>query len=312
MRAYFRVGVFAALAMLVSCFVLAAPVAAADKPFQRDDLADARSSSRRQIKTDAGAVAKPSATLRATPTRRSRSAISAPACRSSARSSRSRRTTARNWLRLARTILQIRADRRPRAHAAARARRDRRLYRLSARRQRAARRPTASSILGRTFADRKRVAPGARHAAPLARPARDRRRARPVRAAARGSRLPHARLHGRCRRGLAARLLPVLRGAAGQAHRFLALRRGRRPGQAGALGRGEAALRRGPEARRALLDHAARRPALGGARRRCRSPPTSPSTCATASRSCASPARPTCCRAPASAASRWSASTPTA
>ena len=32
--------------------------------------------------------------------------------------------------------------------------------------------------------------------------------------------------------------------------------------------------------------------------------------CATASRSCASPARPMCCRAPASAASRWSASTP--
>ena len=50
--------------------------------------------------------------------------------------------------------------------------------------------------------------------------------------------------------------------------------------------------------------------AVDGARRRWRSPPTSPSMCATASRSCASPARPMCCRAPASAAFRWSASTP--
>ena len=40
--------------------------------------------------------------------------------------------------------------------------------------------------------------------------------------------------------------------------------------------------------------------------------PISPSSCATAARSCALPARPMCCRAPASAASRWSASTPAA
>ena len=39
-------------------------------------------------------------------------------------------------------------------------------------------------------------------------------------------------------------------------------------------------------------------------------PPSSTSMCATASRSCASPARPMCCRAPASAAFRWSASIP--
>ena len=57
----------------------------------------------------------------------------------------------------------------------------------------------------------------------------------------------------------------------------------RRPGQAGAVGGGEAALRRGPQARRALRDHAARRPAVDRARRRCRSRPTSTSMCATAS-----------------------------
>ena len=98
--------------------------------------------------------------------------------------------------------------------------------------------------------------------------------------------------------------------AAGQAHRLLAVRRGRRPGQARALRRRQAALRRRPQARRALQRDAARRPAVDRARRRWRSRPTSPSTCATASRWRASPARPTCCRAPASAASRWSASTP--
>jgi len=38
-------------------------------------------------------------------------------------------------------------------------------------------------------------------------------------------------------------------------------------------------------------------------------PPNSPSSCATASRSCVFPARPSCCRAPDSAASRCSAST---
>ena len=144
------------------------------------------------------------------------------------------------------------ADRRPRAHAPARARLDRRLHRLSARRQ--AGRGGGSARDARPELRRAQaVAAGARRAAALARAARDRRAARPIRAAARGARLPHARLHGRCRRGLAARLLPVLRRAARQAHRFLALRRRRRRGQAGAVGRREAALRRGPEARRALL-----------------------------------------------------------
>ena len=98
--------------------------------------------------------------------------------------------------------------------------------------------------------------------------------------------------------------------AAGQAHRFLAVCRGRGHRQAGAVGRRQAALRRGAQARRALQRDAARGPALDrqgdavevGRPRR--------SMCATASRSCASPARPMCCRAPASAASRWSASTP--
>ena len=46
----------------------------------------------------------------------------------------------------------------------------------------------------------------------------------------------------------------------------------------------KAALRRGPAARRALFDHAARRPAVDRAAKRCRSPPTTTSMCATAAR----------------------------
>ncbi len=49
-----------------------------------------------------------------------------------------------------------------------------------------------------------------------------------------------------------------------QAHRLLALCRGRGPGQAGALGRRTANLRRRAEAWRDLRYHAARRPALDG------------------------------------------------
>ena len=54
--------------------------------------------------------------------------------------------------------------------------------------------------------------------------------------AAREIRLPHCELQRGLGRRIAARLLPVLR-ASSQAHRLLAVRRGFRPGQAGALGR---------------------------------------------------------------------------
>src|SRR2546430_16334021 len=59
MRAFFRAGVIAALATLVSFSAIAA-----EKPFQRDDLADAAIKLEGQIKQDAGTVAKPVATLR--------------------------------------------------------------------------------------------------------------------------------------------------------------------------------------------------------------------------------------------------------
>ena len=117
-------------------------------------------------------------------------------------------------------------------------------------------------IVGRSFGDRRRLAAGARCAAAVARAARGRRRARALREDARGPRLPPARLFGRCGRRFAARLLPVLRDAARQAHRLLAVRRGRGHRQARAVGRRQAALRRRAQARRALQRDAARRPAV--------------------------------------------------
>ena len=67
---------------------------AADKAFKRDDLADSAIKLEAQIKSEAGTVAKSARRCEPMPTPPSSAAISAPACRSSARSRPPRRTTA--------------------------------------------------------------------------------------------------------------------------------------------------------------------------------------------------------------------------
>ena len=57
-----RAGIAAALVFLLA--LLAAAPAAAEKPFQRDDLSDAAIKLEARIKSDAGPVTKPLATLR--------------------------------------------------------------------------------------------------------------------------------------------------------------------------------------------------------------------------------------------------------
>ena len=105
------------------------------------------------------------------------------------------------------------------------------------------------------------MASGAGRAAAVARSARSRRGARPIREDARRARLPAAGLHRRFRLGLAARLFPVLRGPR-QARRLCAVPGAGRQRQAGAdVGR-QAALRRRPQARRALQHQSARRAAV--------------------------------------------------
>ena len=79
--------------------------------------------------------------------------------------------------------------------------------------------------------------------------------------AARRARFPAAGLQRRFRFGLAARLLPVFRGSR-QAHRFRAVPGAGRQRQAGAVVGRQAALRRRPQAWRALQHQSARRAAV--------------------------------------------------
>ena len=105
MLTFVRAGLAAALVLLLP--VLAAQPAAAEKAFQRDDLADAAIKLEAKIKSDAGAVTKPAATLRrdadaAFGRNDSRTglqilgqiAVVAP-------------NDSANWLRLAKSVLQI-------------------------------------------------------------------------------------------------------------------------------------------------------------------------------------------------------------
>ncbi len=118
-------------AALIALAVL--PALAADKAFKRSDLDDAAIKLEAQIKSDAGTVTKPAATLRhdadaAFQKNDFRTGMTvlgqlvavAP-------------NDAANWLRLARTVLQIRARDDREKRAAARSRLDRGLYRLPAR-----------------------------------------------------------------------------------------------------------------------------------------------------------------------------------
>ncbi len=89
MPAFVRAAVAAALVLL-----LCVPAAAADKPFKRDDLADAAIKLEAQIKPEAGQVTKPLATLRRDADAAFQRNDPRARCRSSGRSRRGARTTA--------------------------------------------------------------------------------------------------------------------------------------------------------------------------------------------------------------------------
>ena len=218
-------------------------------------------------------------------------------------------TDASNWLRLARTVLQIRPrDDREKALL---------LDRASTAAYIAYQRATARdleadslAVLGKTLADRKQWRPALDSHAACARSARERRPARPIRAAAQRIRLPHAGLLGRFRRR-------SRRASASSSRKnCLASAPISRPSwrSPARTSRRSRPTTSSFASKASSTASATRSRCAPGCRRRCarrwRSRPTSPSSCATASRSCASPARPMCCRAPASAAFRCSASTP--
>src|SRR5580658_3083963 len=111
MRSLVRAGLTAALVVILSVSAFAA-----DKPYHRDDLSDAAIRLEAQIKADAGPVAKPLATLR----READAAFAKNDQRTGMQLLGQIVATApgdaANWLRLAKTILQIRpADPRERS-----------------------------------------------------------------------------------------------------------------------------------------------------------------------------------------------------
>ena len=191
----------------------------------------------------------------------SSAAISAPACRSSGRSRPPRRRTAATgcgWPAPSSRSGPPTPANRPSCWSAPRPRPTSPISAPAMPARRRTRWPCSAARCPSASCGVRRWMPAA-----VARPARSRRRARPVREAARRARLPAARLHRRFRLGVAARLFPVLRGSR-QARRFRAVPGAGRHRQAGAdVGR-QAALRRRPQARRALQHQSARRPAVDG------------------------------------------------
>ena len=233
---------------------------AADKAFKRDDLADSAIKLEAQIKSEAGPVAKSGATLRTDADAAFKRSDFRTGLQILGQIAATAPDDSGNWLRLAAHHFPDLPDEQQRADLPSGARLDRRLHRLSARRQCRRRGGRACRARPRDVRTQA-VASGARCVAALARPARGRRGARPIRKNARRARLPAAGLHRRFRLGLAARLLPVLRGPR-QAHRLRAVPGAGRQRQAGAdVGR-KAALRRRAQARRALQHQSARRAAV--------------------------------------------------
>ncbi len=279
---------------------------AADKAFKRDELANSAVKLEAQIKSEAGPVAKSSATLRTDADAAFKRSDFRVGLQILGQIAATTPEDSANWLKLAKTIFQIRSASSSeqtflyeRASTAA--------YIAYQRAGNPAEEADALAVLGRAMSERK-----------LWRPALDSLRLsldmREV-AEVRGQYEKMRDQHG-------FRLLDYTVDSDGASPRacfqfsedlakrvdfapFLALAGTDKPAL---TSRGQAALRRRAEAWRALQHQSARGAAVHRQGDPCRNRPSSTSMSATASRSCASPAAPMCCRAPASAAFRWSAS----
>src|SRR3954454_24317605 len=105
MLAFIRAGALAALMTLVSFTAFAA-----DKPFQRSDLADSAVRLEAQIKTESGQVAKPVASLRSEADAAFAKRDFRAGMQTLAQIVSVAPKEAGNWMRLARAILQIRPN----------------------------------------------------------------------------------------------------------------------------------------------------------------------------------------------------------
>ena len=251
------IGLIRAAALCATLALGLVSAQAADKAFKRDDLQDSAVKLEAQIKSEAGAVAKSNATLKTDADAAFKRSDFRTGLQILGQIAATTPDDSGNWLRLARTIFQIWPKNSSEGNLPAGARLDRGLHRLPARRQCRRRGGRAGRARPRDVRPQA-VASGAGQPAAVARHARGRRGARPIREAARRARFPAARLYRRFRLGVAARLFPVLRGPR-QARRLRAVPGAGGQRQAGAdIGR-QAALRRRPQARRALQRQSARR-----------------------------------------------------
>ena len=149
MLACIRAGLAAALMTLVSF-----TASAADKPFQRSDLADSAVRLETQIKTESGQVAKPVATLRSEAEAAFGKRDFRAGMQTLAQIVSVAPREAGNWLRLSRAILQIRPnDDRERTNFLERAATA--AYIAYQRSGNAGEEADALVLLGRTFAERK-------------------------------------------------------------------------------------------------------------------------------------------------------------
>jgi alpha-2-macroglobulin len=260
MFAFARAGLVAALVTLLS-FPLSAP-AAAQKAFVRDDLADAAVKLEGQIKADSGQVTKSAATLR----READPAFGRNDFRTALQVMGQIATVApadsTNWLRLARTVLQVRPGN-ERERTTLLERSATAAYIAYLRTKVPAEEAESLLIISRTYADRSLWRP----ALDAMRLALDLREVADVR-----------QQYERMREDHGFRLLDYTVDSDSASPRvcfqFSEELPGRRADlspfvviwrrQARAVVRGEAALRRGPQARRSLQHHLARRHSLGG------------------------------------------------
>ena len=302
-----RAGFAAALTAACLAVVCTCAAAASTKPFTDDDLATSAVQFEAQIKSDAGAPAKTADQLK----RDADAAFAKNDFRTGmallGQIVAAAPNDATTWLRLAQTILQIRPANDNERRCCSNARRPRPTSLISAPAT-ATEEADSLAFLGTLLSQRQIWRP----ALDALRLSLELREVADVRGQYERMREHYGfrvlDYYRRCRHRIAARLFPVLRGSAG-AHRFLAVRRGRRHRQAGAVGRPTSSFASKASARPDLYGDAARRPAVDGARDAVEDRRISPSMCATASPPCAFRASPMCCRAPGSTAFRSSAST---
>ena len=186
---------------------------AADKAFKRDDLADSAIKLEAQIKSEAGPVTKPRLRLRSDADAAFRRNDFRTGMQILGQIAAAAPDDGANWLRLARTIFQIKPVEDQRADVPARTRLDRRLHRLSARRN-PPQEADALAVLGQALSERKLWRP----ALDALRLSLDLREVADVRGQYEKMRDEHGfRLLDYTvdsDLGIAARLLPVLRGSA--------------------------------------------------------------------------------------------------